>query len=97
MLNGVKLSRDVIYDDQYIKTKVKTFKMVKTLFDGDKISEEKIEYECIPCISIDSVLKVDKKWYPQVYLEQCKYKMKKRKVKNLIDYEIDLDSDYEND
>ena len=97
MLNGVKLSRDVIYDDQYIKTKVKTFKMVKTLFDGDKISEEKIEYECIPCISIDSVLKGDKKWYPQVYLEQCKYKMKKRKVKNLIDYEIDLDSDYEND
>ena len=97
MLNGVKLSSDVIYDDQYIKTMVKTFKMVKTLFDGDEISEEKIEYECIPCISTDSVLKVDKKWYPQVYLEQCKYKMKKRKVKNLIDYEIDLDSDYEND
>ena len=97
MLNGVKLSSDVIYDDQYIKTMIKTFKMVKTLFDGDEISEEKIEYECIPCISTDSVLKVDKKWYPQVYLEQCKYKMKKRKVKNLIDYEIDLDSDYEND
>ena len=37
MLNGVKLSSDAIYDDQYIKTKVKTFKMVKTLFDGDKI------------------------------------------------------------
>ena len=97
MLSGIKLSSDVIYDDPYIKTKVKTFKMVKIMFDGDEIPEEKIEYECIPCISIDSVLKVDKKWYPQVYLEQCIYKVKKRKVKNLIDYEIDLDSDYESD
>ena len=40
-----------------------------------------MEYECIPCISIDSVLKVDKKWYSQVYLEQCKYKVKKEKLK----------------
>ena len=67
--------------------------MIKTLFDGDKIPEEKIEYVCIACISNDSVLKVDGKYYPQVYLEQCKYKVKKRQIKNLIDYEIDLDSD----
>ena len=91
------MSSDVIYDDQYIKTKVKTFKMVETLFDNDIIPEENIEYKCIPCISIDSVLKIDKKWNPQVYLEQCKDKVKKRKVKYLIDYEIDLDSDYESD
>ena len=97
LLYGVKLSSDINYDDQYIKTKGKTFKMVKTLFDGDKIPEEKVEYEFIPCISIDSLLKVDKKSYPQVYLEQCKYKMKKREIKTLIDYEIDLDSDYESD
>ena len=61
LLGEIKLVSDVIYDDQYIKTKVKTFKMVETLFDGDKIPEEKIEYEPIPCISI---VKVDKKWYP---------------------------------
>ena len=91
------MSSDVIYDDQYIKTKVKTFKMVETLFDNDIIPEENVEYKCIPCISIDSVLKIDKKWNPQVYLEQCKDKVKKRKVKYLIDYEIDLDSDYESD
>ena len=41
LLGGIKLSSDVIYDDQYIKTKVKTFKMVKTLFDGDEIPEKK--------------------------------------------------------
>ena len=69
--------------------------MVKTLFDNDKIPEEKIEYECIPCISIDSVLKIEKRYYPPVHLEQCKYKVNERKIKSLIDY--DLDSDYESD
>ena len=59
--------------------------------------EKKIEYVCIPCVSIDSVLKVDKKYFPQVYLEQCKYKVKKREIKSFIDYEIELDSDYESD
>ena len=43
------------------------------------------------------VFKLDKKNYPQVYLEQCKYKVKKRESKSFIGYEIDLDSDYEND
>ena len=67
------------------------------MFDGNKIPEERVEYTCLACISIDSVLKLDKRWYPRVYLEQCKYKTKKREVKNLIDYEIDLSSDYESD
>ena len=45
LLSVVKLSSDVIYDDQNIKTKVKTFSEVtKTMFDGDKIPEERIEY-----------------------------------------------------
>ena len=62
LLNGIKLSSDVIYDDQYSKTKVKTFSgVIKTLFDGDKIPEERVEYSYIPFISIDSVLRIDKK------------------------------------
>ena len=74
----------IIYDDQYIKTKVKTFKTVKALFSDDIIPEEKVEWECISCISVDSALKIDKKYYPQVYLEQCKYKAKKRDIKILL-------------
>ena len=62
LLGGLKLYSEPIYDDSYIKTKVKTFSdMIKTLFDGDKILKERVEYACIACISIDSVLKVDKK------------------------------------
>ena len=55
---------------------------------------EKNHYICIPVIDIDSVLKIDKRAYPQAYLEQCKYKLKKRKIGNYIDDEIiDEDSD----
>ena len=96
LLGDIKLSSEPIYDDQHIKTKVKTFReIIKTLFDRDKIPHKRIEYACIACISVDSVLRIDKKYYPQNYLEQCKYKMKKREIKSFIDYENDLDSNYE--
>ena len=39
LLGGIRLSSDIIYNDQYIKAKVKTFKMVKTFFDNDEIPE----------------------------------------------------------
>ena len=61
-LGGLKLYSEGIYDDNYIKIKVKTFSdMIKTLFDGGEIPKEKVEQVCIACISVDSVLKVDKK------------------------------------
>ena len=58
---------------------------------------EKNHYFCIPAIDIDSVLKTDKKVYPQAYLEECKYKLKKRKPVSFMDSEIiDDDSDEDN-
>ena len=45
LLGNIKLGIDVIYDDQYIKTKFKTFKMIKALFSDDIVPEEKIEHE----------------------------------------------------
>ena len=58
---------------------------------------EKNHYICIPAIDIDPVFKIDKKAYPQVYLEECKYKLKKRKIVSFIDSEIiDDDSDDDN-
>ena len=82
LLGGIKFHSYI----SYIKTKVKTFsEMIE------------IEYICITGISVDSVLKIDQKNYPQVYLEQCKYKVKKREMKSFVDYEIGLDSDYKSD
>ena len=58
--------------------------------------QKKIHYICIPAIDIDSVLKIDKKLYPQAYLEECKYKLKKRKLVSFIDSVI-IDDDSDSD
>ena len=34
-----------------------------------------MHYTCIACITVDSVMRMNKKNYPQVYLEECKYKI----------------------
>ena len=61
-LLGVKLYSEPIYDDSYVKTKVKSFSnIIKALFSGDEIPKERVEYACIACLNVDSVLKVDKK------------------------------------
>ena len=55
LVRGLKLYSEPIYDDSYIKTKVKTFsEMIKTLLDRDEIPKERIEYLCVVCISMDS-------------------------------------------
>ena len=98
-LLDVKFYGEPIYEDKYIKTKVKTFSsVINTLFSGDEIPKERVQYTYISCITIDSVLRVNKENYPQVYLEQCKYKMKKRELKSFIDYEVDISSEnYDSD
>ena len=94
----MRLHSKPIYNDKYIKTKVKTFnEMINTLFSGDEIPKVRIHYACISSICINSILKVDKKNYPQVYLEQCKYKTKKRELTSFTDDEVILSSDYESD
>ena len=69
-----------IFDEIYIKIKANKFRsMINTLFLGKEIPKERNHYICTAAICIDSILKVDKKNYPRVYLEQCKYKIKRRK------------------
>ena len=94
----LKFTVGPIRDDKYIKAKLKIFNGInRTTFTNNIIPIERNSYTCIPAIDIDSVLKIDnKRVYPQAYLEQCKYKLKKRRVINFIDDEI-IDEDSEND
>ena len=47
-------------------------------------------------IILDSVIRISKKYYPQILLEECKYEIKKTEMENLIDDDLDLrSSDYE--
>ena len=96
----LKFTISPIRDDKCILTKLKIFKKNLTTFDNNNIiPTEKNHYICIPAIDIDSVLKIDKKAYPQAYLEECKYKLKKRKLESFINSEIidDSDSDIDSD
>ena len=102
-LSKVKFTVNPVRDDKFLVLKLKIFnKISRTTFNDDNnknnIPKERSHYICIPAIDIDSVLKIDhKRAYPQAYLEQFKYKLKKRKIINYIDDEIfdgDSDSDY---
>ena len=55
--------------------------------------EKNMHYTCIGCIAIDPAMRTDKKNYPQVYLEECKYEIKKIQMSRFISAELDLDSE----
>ena len=80
----VKFSVGPVRDDKYIIAKLKIFNRInRTTFTDNAIPIGRNLYTCIPTIDIDSVLKIDnKRTYPQAYLEQCKYKLRKRRVVN---------------
>ena len=77
-------------DDKYIKTKIKTYeKSIITNFHNKKTPKEKAPCKCLSIIMIDSVIKANKKYYPQPLLEECKYIQEKMKTENYIDEELE--------
>ena len=77
-----------------MKAKVREFDGVKkTNFGGNAMPKENMHYTCIACITIDSVLRIDKKNHPQVYLKECKYKVKKIQMSRFINTELKSDSE----
>ena len=94
----LKFTVSPVQDDKYIIAKLKIFENVNiTTFTNNVILEKNTHYTCISTIDIDSVLKIDKKAFPQAYLEQCKYKLKKRKRSRYNDHLEIIDYDSEND
>ena len=57
------------------------------------MSKENMCYTCIASITIDSVMNINKKNHPQVYLEECEYRIKKTKVPKFIKTNLKSDSD----
>ena len=83
----IKFTVRPVLDDKYIIANLKIFKNVNmTTFTNNVIPEENTHYTCISAIDIDSVLKINKKAYPQAYLEQCDIRLKKRKRSRYIDH-----------
>ena len=66
--------------------------------------KEKAPCKCLSIIMIDSVIKANKKYYPQILLEECKYIQEKIKTENYIDEDLEnsdsnneTESDIDND
>ena len=91
---NIKFHSQPIYENKYLKVKVREFNgNIKTNFLGNDLPKENTYYTCIACITIDSVLKMNKKNYPQFYLEECKYRVKKINTPRFINIELESDSE----
>ena len=95
---NIKFHSKPVYDKKYLKTKVREFDgVIKTNFLGNDTPKENMHYACIACITIDSVMKMDKKNHPQVYLEECKYRVKKIQMSRFISANLESDSESESE
>ena len=102
-LMKINFESNPVYGDdvKYIKTKIKTYAgSIITNFHNKKMPKEKAPCKCLSIIMIDSVIKANEKYYPQTFLEECKYIQEKIKSENYIsedleDSESDSDSNNE--
>ena len=91
---NIKFHSEPVYEYKYLKAKVREFDgVIKTNFLGNDTPKENMHYTCIACVTIDSVMRMDKKNYPQVYLEECKYKVKKIQMSRFINAELESNSE----
>ena len=89
-------------DDKYIKTKIKTYKdsIITNFYNKNgskKIPEEKVPHKCLSIIILDSVIYTYEKYYPQIFLEECKYVQEKIKTNDYIDMELESGSNSDSD
>ena len=72
-----KFESKPVYDNEYIKTKIKIYaNSIITNFHNKEIPKEKAQCECLSIIMLDSVIKANKNYYPQTLLEECKHEQK---------------------
>ena len=97
-----KFDSDPVYNNKYINTKIRSCKndIITNFHDidnkNDKLPEKNKAYKCMSLISLDSITKINKKYYPQTLLQECVYKLINTKVENFIT-NINLDSSSESD
>ena len=62
-----------------------------TNFQHNKIPKDNKYCACLSVILVDSTfVNSNKKYYPQIFLEECKYAVKDRKIINTINEELKL-------
>ena len=63
---------------------------MNTNFPDKKVPKENASYNRLSLIMLDAVIRVNKKYYPQTFLEERKHVIRKNKMENLINDDLDL-------
>ena len=88
---ALNLVANPFYDQKYLTAKVREFDdVIKTNFLGSDTPKENMHFTCVACITIDSVMRIDKKKHVQVYLEECKCKVKKIQMYRFISAKLEI-------
>ena len=77
-----------MYNDKYIKAKIN---LDDTNFYYNKTTIEGEHYTSFFVILLDTIVNTDKKYYPPMFLKECKYEVKRKKMMNTISEELKLD------
>ena len=86
ILKNVEINALPVYDDRYKKTKIKTYSdKVYTKLRGLSVSEDDIECRSFRVISVDCLLAYENKYYLQVYLDNCAYKIANTQMTDYVD------------
>ena len=99
-LMNIEFDSEPVYgdNDKYVKTKIKMYEdRVNINFQSKQVPKENASYNCLSLIMLDSVIRVNIKYYPQTLLEECKYIIRKNKMENLINDDFNLSSSDESD
>ena len=90
---NIKLNALPVYDDRYIKTKIRTYGYkVYTNLRCLNVPEDNIEWESFTVIFVDSLLIYENEYYLQVYLENCVYKIVSRQMTDYLNGNVFEDS-----
>ena len=95
-----EFNSEQVYNDKYIKTKIKIYNDRKyTTFQYNKTTKDNEYCTYLSAILLDSIfVDSDKEHYPQIFLEECKYVIKNRKIINTVKEDLELsESDDESD
>ena len=99
-LINIKFDSEPVYfdNDKYIKTKIQLYGgEVYTNFQGKKLPKENASYKCVSLTILESVIRANKKCYPQTLLVECKYLIRKNKMGNFVNDDLSSSDESDNE
>ena len=80
---NIKFHSRPVYYEKYIKAKVRESNgVIKTIFSHDKIPKENMHYSCIACITIDSVMRMEKRIISRFIQKNANTEWKRQRCRN---------------